>query len=82
VPIFGWQGSRSVPGCRCAPLRGSVRRGSSPWLLDATEVETWARALSPEAQITLLPEASHFFHGRLHEVRDLVEAFARQAYIE
>jgi alpha/beta superfamily hydrolase len=50
--------------------------------LDATEVETWARALSPEAQITLLPEASHFFHGRLHEVRDLVEAFARQAYIE
>jgi alpha/beta superfamily hydrolase len=51
-------------------------------LLDATEVETWARALSPEAQITLLPDASHFFHGRLHEVRDLVEAFARQAYIE
>jgi alpha/beta superfamily hydrolase len=57
-------------------------QGTADELLDATEVETWARALSPEAQIMLLPEASHFFHGRLHEVRDLVEAFARQAYIE
>ena len=67
----------AAPACPWLLLQGTADE-----LLDATEVESWARALSPEAQITLLPDASHFFHGRLHEVRDLVEAFARQAYIE
>jgi alpha/beta superfamily hydrolase len=67
----------AAPACPWLLLQGTADE-----LLDATEVETWARALSPETQITLLPDASHFFHGRLHEVRDLVEAFARQAYIE
>ena len=67
----------AAPACPWLLLQGTADE-----LLDATEVETWARALSPEAQITLLPDASHFFHGRLHEVRDLVEAFARQAFIE
>jgi alpha/beta superfamily hydrolase len=57
-------------------------QGDADELLDATVVTDWARALSPDVQVALLPGASHFFHGRLHEVRDLVEAFARQAYIE
>jgi alpha/beta superfamily hydrolase len=68
-----------------------IRRPACPWLLvqgdadellDAAVVTDWARALSPDVQVALLPGASHFFHGRLHEVRDLIEAFARQAYIE
>ena len=77
-PVGRWDfADIAAPACPWLLLQGTADE-----LLDATEVETWARALSPEAQITLLPEASHFFHGRLHEVRDLVEAFARQAYIE
>ena len=68
-----------------------IRRPACPWLLvqgdadellDAAVVTDWAHALSPDVQVALLPGASHFFHGRLHEVRDLIEAFARQAYIE
>lgn len=77
-PVGRWDfADIAAPACPWLLLQGTADE-----LLDATEVETWARSLSPEAQITLLPEASHFFHGRLHEVRDLVEAFARQAYIE
>jgi uncharacterized protein len=77
-PVGRWDfADIAAPACPWLLLQGTADE-----LLDATEVETWARALSPEAQITLLPEASHFFHGRLHEVRDLVETFARQAYIE
>jgi alpha/beta superfamily hydrolase len=77
-PVGRWDfADIAAPACPWLLLQGTADE-----LLDPTEVEIWARALSPEAQITLLPEASHFFHGRLHEVRDLVEAFARQAYIE
>jgi len=57
-------------------------QGDADELLDAAVVTDWAHALSPDVQVALLPGASHFFHGRLHEVRDLIEAFARQAYIE
>jgi uncharacterized protein len=60
-----------------------------PWLIvqgDADEVVPsaavleWARNLAPAAgtpppRITVLPGASHFFHGRLNELRDAVLAF-------
>ncbi|MGP8033780.1 MAG: alpha/beta hydrolase [Steroidobacteraceae bacterium] len=60
-----------------------------PWLIvqgDADEVVpepavlAWARTLRPPAgvpapRITILPGASHFFHGRLNELRDAVLAF-------
>ena len=37
-----------------------------------------AGPMMPLAQTLLLSGADHFFHGRLHEVREGVEAFARQ----
>jgi uncharacterized protein len=60
-----------------------------PWLIlqgDADEVVPqeavleWARGLKPAAgapapRVALLPGASHFFHGRLNELRDAVLAF-------
>ncbi|HWZ63078.1 MAG TPA: dienelactone hydrolase family protein [Steroidobacteraceae bacterium] len=60
-----------------------------PWLIvqgDADEVVPqeavleWARGLKPASgtpppRIALLPGASHFFHGRLNELRDAVLAF-------
>src|SRR5579863_4186521 len=60
-----------------------------PWLIvqgDADEVVPqeavleWARELKPAAgtpqpHVALLPGASHFFHGRLNELRDAVLAF-------
>src|SRR4029077_18296177 len=55
-----------------------------PWLIvhgDLDEVvpleavRTWADTLSPAPQMRVLPGASHFFHGRLNELRDEVLAF-------
>ena len=62
-------------------------QGTADELLDAAVVEAWARALSPDVQVVSLSGASHFFHGRLHELQDAVTAFASgaapvQAYIE
>lgn len=77
-PVGRWDFA-AIPAPACPWL---LVQGSADELLDADAVTAWARALSPAVQVALLPEASHFFHARLHEVRDLVEAFARQAYIE
>jgi alpha/beta superfamily hydrolase len=38
-------------------------------------VRAWADRLSPAPQMRVLPGASHFFHGRLNELRDVVLAF-------
>jgi len=38
-------------------------------------VRAWADTLSPAPQMRVLPGASHFFHGRLNELRDEVLAF-------
>ena len=55
-----------------------------PWLIvhgDLDEVvpleavRAWADTLSPAPQMRVLPGASHFFHGRLNELRDVVLAF-------
>jgi hypothetical protein len=57
-----------------------------PWLIvqgDADEVvppeavRSWAEQLSPAPELRMLPGAGHFFHGRLHELRDVVLAFMR-----
>ncbi|HEY3785566.1 MAG TPA: alpha/beta hydrolase [Steroidobacteraceae bacterium] len=66
------------------PDVGAIRSRTAPWLVvqgDADEVidpETvlgWARALSPPPQISVLAGASHFFHGRLHELRTVLLEF-------
>lgn len=55
-----------------------------PWLIvqgDADEVVPtaavleWARTLVPPPQISLLPGASHFFHGRINDLRDVLLDF-------
>lgn len=55
-----------------------------PWLIvqgDADDVVPadlvlgWAATLRPAPQITVLPGAGHFFHGRIHELRDAVLRF-------
>jgi uncharacterized protein len=52
-----------------------------PWLLiqgDADEVVDprsvieWARSLTPAPRIALLPGVDHYFHGRLHDLKDAV----------
>ena len=55
---------------------------AAPWLIvqgDADEVVEpaavlrWAKDLPGNAHLVLLPGVGHFFHGRLSELRDLIE---------
>jgi alpha/beta superfamily hydrolase len=55
-----------------------------PWLIvagDADEVvppeavRRWAEALRPPVKLVMVPGASHFFHGRINELRDVVLNF-------
>jgi len=55
----------------------------SPWILaqgekddivNAEEVFTWAQGREPQPTILKFPEAGHFFHGQLTELRTRIEA--------
>jgi alpha/beta superfamily hydrolase len=39
----------------------------------------WARRQSPPPELAVLPEAGHFFHGRINELRDVVLGFMERA---
>ncbi|HKT74277.1 MAG TPA: alpha/beta family hydrolase [Steroidobacteraceae bacterium] len=66
-------------------VSGVVSR-SCPWLivqgdadevLDANAVLEWARRVTPAPRVEVLAGGSHFFHGRLLELREAVLAFMR-----
>jgi len=59
----------------------ALRRPDCPWLLvqgdqdDVVECDavlTWARSLSPPPEVAILRGAGHFFHGRLHDLRETI----------
>lgn len=63
-----------------AGLNGAVP--SCPWLIvqgdrdamvNAEAVQAWAASLAKPPCIVILPEAEHFFHGRLNDVRETVK---------
>jgi alpha/beta superfamily hydrolase len=49
--------------------------GDADEVVPLEAVRAWAETLSPAPQMRVLPGASHFFHGRLNELRDVVLAF-------
>jgi alpha/beta superfamily hydrolase len=52
-----------------------IVQGDQDEVVPADFVLGWAQALRPTPQIALVPGASHFFHGRINELRELVAAF-------
>jgi uncharacterized protein len=59
-----------------------------PWLIvqgDADDVVPadlvigWARRLQPAPELSVLPGAGHYFHGRINELRDTVVRFMERA---
>lgn len=61
-----------------------VARPTCPWLVvqggrdelvDASMVASWAKGLDADVVLHRLADADHFFHGRLHELRDAVTEF-------
>ena len=82
-PVGRWDFSAiAAPACPWLLVQGSADE-----LVPAAGVVAWAQAAQPAVRIAMLEGATHFFHGRLHELQDAVAAFAAgappaQAYIE
>jgi uncharacterized protein len=73
----------AAPGITRVEMTG-VDSPACPWLIvqgDADDVIEpaavldWAQRQSPAPTVHLLPGAGHFFHGRLHELRQIVLEF-------
>jgi alpha/beta superfamily hydrolase len=63
---------------------GALTRPRCPWLIvqgdqdelvDARLVANWAEATGAGPRLEVLAGADHFFHGRLHDLRDAVSGF-------
>ncbi len=73
-PVGRWDFSAArFPACPWL-----IVQGDQDELVDHAAVARWSEGSGAGAQTLLLSGADHFFHGRLHEVREGVEAFARQ----
>lgn len=66
----------------------AISRPACPWLIvqgdadeivDYREVQAFTHRFSPPPQLQLLPGATHFFHGKLEQLRAVVGAFMDHA---
>jgi uncharacterized protein len=53
-----------------------IVQGDTDDVVPCVEVKAWAAEHASEAELVVLAGVGHFFHGRLHELRDTVIAFA------
>ena len=49
-----------------------IVQGAADEVVSCEQVRLWSGASAPGAQLCLLPDVGHFFHGRLHELQDCV----------
>jgi alpha/beta superfamily hydrolase len=49
-----------------------VVQGDADDVVDPAAVVDWVNGLDPKPRLVVLPGVGHFFHGRLHELRDAV----------
>jgi len=54
-------------------------QGEADDVVPAAAVSAWARTLSPAPELTMLPGAGHYFHGRINQLRDTVLEFMRRS---
>jgi alpha/beta superfamily hydrolase len=59
--------SLAVPPCPWL-----VVQGDADDVVDPAAVINWVAGLKPKPRLVVLPGVGHFFHGRLHELRDAV----------
>ena len=52
-----------------------IIQGDEDELVDINETVEWVDSLDPGPELLVVPGAEHFFHGRLHELREAVMAF-------
>lgn len=61
------QGRLAVPRCPWLLVQGDADD-----VVDPAAVVAWVNGLEPKPRLVVLPGVGHFFHGRLHELRDIV----------
>jgi hypothetical protein len=75
-----------APGINKTDVRDAAPP-ACPWLIvqgDADDVVPpapvieWARSLSPQPDLVVVPGAGHYFHSRINELRDVVLAFMQR----
>lgn len=52
-----------------------VVQGDQDELVEYASVQAWAGTVAPAPQLATIAHASHFFHGRLNELKTAVQAF-------
>jgi len=52
-----------------------IIQGDEDELVEIDETVEWVDSLDPGPELLVMPGAEHFFHGRLHELREAVMAF-------
>jgi len=52
-----------------------IIQGADDELVDAKKVESWAHKFPEPPELILMPETSHFFHGKLTPLRTTIESF-------
>jgi alpha/beta superfamily hydrolase len=55
-----------------------IVQGDQDELVDIEETISWFNELSPGPELAVLPEAEHFFHGRLVDLREIVTDFVQK----
>jgi uncharacterized protein len=69
APAIQRLGEAAMAVPRCPWL---VVQGDADEVVDPAEVIAWINGLEPKPRLVVLPGAGHFFHHRLHELRDIV----------
>ncbi len=62
--------------------RWLIVQGEDDDVVPAAAVIEWLNETSPGPQLATLPQAGHFFHGKLNVLRDIVQAFLAGADAE
>ena len=58
-----------------------IIQGNNDELVDAEKAEVWANSFAEPPRLIMIPEASHFFHGKLLDLRSHIESFIRQTLV-
>jgi alpha/beta superfamily hydrolase len=61
-----------VVGMAVPPCPWLVIQGDADDVVDPAAVIDWANGLDPKPRLVVLQGVGHFFHGRLHDLRDAV----------
>jgi alpha/beta superfamily hydrolase len=70
--ILRFDANATAPHC---PF--TIIQGDADDVVDPRALIAWASSLSPPPRLRVLPGVGHFFHGRLHDLRDAVTEAVR-----